>query len=663
MKLKKPRGDVKDVNGLGELLYPERMQPYTICTAGHIDHGKTALVKALTGTDTDRLKEEKARGITIELGYAFLNDNIAFVDVPGHVRFIKNMAAGAAAVDFALLVVAADDGIMPQTREHFDILRLLGISDGVVAVTKCDMADEEWIDLVEADIREMVKGSFLEERPLVRMDSLSGRGVEELRDVLLGLAGKKKRVDGHAVFRLPVDRVFSVKGFGTVVTGSALSGTVSLEDRLTLLPDGQDIRVRGIESQGKSLNRAVGGMRVALNIAPASVEELSRGDILVTPGHLRPTFMLDTSLSILEGAPVSLCQRDRVRVHLGCAEIMARAVILDKDEVHPGETGLVQLRLESMTAAARTDRFVIRRYSPQLTIGGGQVLDANPKKHRKREKEAVLVALNRLRDSGGGALIEGILAEAGYLSWAELVSKSAMPDEEVEDAIADMSVKGRVIELEAKGKRQLISVSLLEKFNAAMTGFLTSYHRENSLRLGAQKGEILRTAARGLPEFIVNRLWKSAIEDDVLKAQGNGMFSLVEFSVQLNAHQGQQLELLEGALKGGRFAPPDSGELAGAIKADEKTAKGLLQVLVDRGVAVAAGGKVFFHADAVQDGIGLLRRAYETKESLSMSEFRQLLDTSRKYALPLINHYDNHGVTLRRNDDRLPGPNLRLPEY
>lgn len=634
------------------------MQPFIICTAGHIDHGKTALVKALTGTDTDRLKEEKERGITIELGYAFLSESIAFVDVPGHERFIKNMAAGAATVDFALLVIAADDGIMPQTREHFDILRLLGIKDGVIAITKCGLAAEDWVDMVAADIEALVAGTFLEGRPILRVDSLSLKGIDALRSALFELSDKKRSVDLGALFRLPVDRVFSVKGFGTVVTGSALSGAVQLEDKLTLLPQGTEVRVRGIETQGKTLTRATGGMRVALNVAPIAVEDISRGDVLVTSGRMQPTFMLDTNLTILESSPIRVRQRERVRVHIGCSEIMARVVLIDKNELGPGESGLAQLRLESMTAARRMDRFVIRRYSPQITIGGGQVLDANPPKHRKRDEDKLVDSLSRLSEAKGTALIEGILVREGLVSFDDLVTKAALSVDEVETEISNLSVDGRLLEMEAKGLRQIVSVSLLERFEKEATAELAVYHQKNPLKVGAKKGEILHRVGKNLPDFVVRQFVDKARERNVIVLKGDDLIALHGFEVKLSDKQRTQLNKTLSALQTGGFTPPDIAALCELLGTDEKSVKGILQLLIDDGKIVGTDGKIYFHIDAVQQGIARLKQAFSSAETLSMSDFRQLLDTTRKYALPLLNYYDNRGITLRKDELRLAGPKL-----
>jgi selenocysteine-specific elongation factor len=634
------------------------MRPVILGTAGHIDHGKTALVKALTGTDTDRLKEEKERGITIELGYAFLTERIAIIDVPGHERFIKNMVAGVATVDFALLVVAADDGIMPQTREHFDILRLLGVEDGAVAITKCALAEEEWIDLVAEEIAEMVAGSFLEGKPLLRVDSLEPRGIDELRQVLLELASRKQDKAPGSVFRLPIDRVFTIKGFGTVVTGSALSGSVSVDDKLELLPRGNLVRVRGIESQGKKERSATAGMRVALNLPQVGVDDLERGDVLATPERLQPTFMLDVECRMLESSPVPLEQRQRVRVHLGTKEVMARAVILDRDELVPGEEGLVQLRLEERTSAQRLDRYVIRRYSPQITIGGGRILDANPRKHRKRHTEEVVGTLRQLGDAKDEQLVLRLLDKERVLTFDDLVTRTGLTAELVEDVVGALGVDGQVIELEAKGARHLCGMGVFDKFEAGLLEALRGFHQKHPLRGGAKRGEILTRFKKELPDFLLRHFVDVALSRLTVKSPGGDLLALYDFEVRLSKKQRAAMDKMEQSLAAGRFQPPDIGALASENLLDEKGARQLAQVLVDQGKAINMEGKIYFHVKIVNEGVELLKKGYARQPELTMSDFRQLVGTTRKYALPLMNYYDSQGYTTRRGDVRVPGSRL-----
>jgi selenocysteine-specific elongation factor len=634
------------------------MQPVIIGTAGHIDHGKTALIKALTGEDTDRLKEEKERGITIELGYAFLNDAIAFIDVPGHERFIKNMVAGATTVDFALLVVAADDGVMPQTREHLDILNLLRIESGVVAITKCDLADEEWVDLVEADIRDLVQGSFLEGKPILRVDGISGRGIESLREALIAMAGTKRAEVGGSIFRMPVDRVFSIKGFGTVVTGSVLSGRVSVDGRLEILPSRLSVRVRGIESHGAVVSEARAGMRAALNLTQVGTTDIARGDVVATPARLVPTYMLDGSLSILKSSPLAIKQRERVRLHIGTKELLARVMVLDGDELMPGETGLVQLRLEEKTAVQRLDRFVVRRYSPPITIGGGEILDANPTKHRKRHASHVISALREIEVSDTGDLLVALLSKAGWLTTVDLVTQSALTEAQVEEEVSALQEAGRVFSIESKGKQLLVSRETFEQFETEMISTLELHHEENPLKMGFRKGEIRSRLKKSLPDPVFDKFLKLAEEAGVINVHEEGIISLHGFEVKLSQKERTAMRALEDALHKGGLRPPDRRQLMSALGLEESIARSLLQFLVDQGIAVNLDGNIYFHSDWVADARAKLEEMFSKTKEVSMSDFRARLDTSRKYAMPLLNHFDNIGVTRRIGDMRQKGPKL-----
>ena len=634
------------------------MQPVIFGTAGHIDHGKTALVKALTGEDTDRLKEEKERGITIELGYAFLDEHIAFIDVPGHERFIKNMVAGAATVDFALLVIAADDGIMPQTREHFEILKLLRIKGGLIVVTKCDLAEEAWIDLVEEELRELVKGSFLEPSPIFRVDALSGQGIDTLKSAIVAKAQTKQPEILGDIFRLPVDRVFSIKGFGTVVTGSVLSGQVRVEDRLELLPSQTPVRVRSIESHGEVVTSARAGMRAALNLPQISVDDIDRGDVVVTPGRLHPTFMLDVSLSMLNSSPVPLKQRDRVRLHVGTKELMARAHLLEKTEISPGENGLVQLRLEERLAAQRLDRFVVRRYSPPITIGGGEILDANPPKHRKRHETEVLDTLRNLVNSETADLLVALISKNNWLALDDVVTQSALTKPQVISELDELKHHGELIDCDIKGKTVYATKRTFDQFQRELVETLESFHFSNPLKLGPKKGEVLGRFKKRFPDALIAHFIGLATQTQVLESHGAGILSVYGFEVQLTKRERAALDTLEQALEQGGFNPPDRNALDKMAGLTEKVTGSLLQLLVDKDQVVNLDGKIYFHKTAIEEAKARVQDVFKERETLTLSDFRVLLDTTRKYAMPLINHFDSTGMTIRNGDVRKKGPRL-----
>jgi len=377
------------------------MKQIILGTAGHIDHGKTSLIKALTGIETDRLKEEKQRGITIELGFAHFNlpggQALGIVDVPGHEKFVKNMVAGATGIDIVALVIAADEGVMPQTKEHLEICQLLKIQHGLVVLTKIDMVESDWLELVKEDVSEYLSETFLSEAPMVEVSSVTGQGMEDLTDVLDKLAQEVPEKEVGHIFRVPVDRVFTMKGFGTVITGTGISGKIRVGDEITIYPQGVSTRIRGLQVHNKEENDVSAGLRTAVNLQGIEKAVIRRGDVLATKDSLRPTYMVDVDLDLLSSAPRKLKNRARVRFHSGTSEIMARVVLLERDEMKPGESCFAQIRLDEPTAVLRGDRYVLRSYSPVRAIGGGEVLNALPGRKKKRFSDAVLAEMKSLQ--------------------------------------------------------------------------------------------------------------------------------------------------------------------------------------------------------------------------------------------------------------------------
>src|SRR5437764_377940 len=392
------------------------MAHFIVGTAGHIDHGKTALVKALTGIDADRLKEEKERGITIDIGFAHLaldsNTTVGFIDVPGHERFIKNMLAGVGGIDLVMLVIAADESVMPQTREHLDICSLLHIQQGFTVLTKIDNVDPDMADLVEMEVREFLKGSFLEPSPILRVSSYTGQGIPQLIETLREFVGKARPKDASDIFRLPVDRCFTMKGFGTVVTGTLIAGKVAKEQEIEILPTERKARVRGIQVHGRAANEALAGQRTALNLQGIEVSQIQRGMVLTIPGLFKPTSMFDCHLELLRSAPNAIETRKRIRFHIGTAELMGYVVLLGQDRLEPGGSAFVQIRLEEPTFALPGDRFIIRQYSPMLTIGGGEILDAALEKHRRTD-QTVIDTLRIFKDGSVDDQLMAVIDEAG----------------------------------------------------------------------------------------------------------------------------------------------------------------------------------------------------------------------------------------------------------
>ncbi|MBM3313796.1 selenocysteine-specific translation elongation factor, partial [candidate division WOR-3 bacterium] len=468
-------------------------------TAGHIDHGKSALVKALTGTDPDRLKEEKERGMTTDLGFAFLGADITIIDVPGHERFVRHMLAGASTIDFVVLVVAADDGVMPQTREHFEICRLMGIRKGLVAINKADLVDEEWLDLVRLDVAEMVKGSFLEGAPMPAVSALAGSGVSELRQKIVELAHQVEAKPDRGVFRMPVDRCFSMKGFGTVVAGTVLSGQVKVGDTLELLPRKRETRVRGIQRHNQALTSLGLGERAALNLQGLEREAVMRGNVLATPGYYQPTTNFNATLYLLQSGEKPLKHLASLKLHVGTAEVMCRVALLDKKELAPGQDALVQVRTEEPVVCDWNDHYVVRTYAPQQTIGGGVVLEANPDKERRFDEEAVK-RLAALRTGDAGSVLEQYLLK--HRLDAKTLTQSAkdlaLTDADANRMLEHLLLSRRVRRLTFEGKEFLVHETMLAEARSAVLNALERFHKDNPLRLGLKRPELRTKAAAGL---------------------------------------------------------------------------------------------------------------------------------------------------------------------
>jgi selenocysteine-specific elongation factor len=481
------------------------MKQVVMGTAGHIDHGKTQLIKTLTGIDTDRLKEEKERGITIDLGFAhlrFANDTeVGVIDVPGHERFVRNMLAGVGGIDLVMLVIAADEGVMPQTREHLAICQLLRIKDGLVALTKTDLVDEDWLGLVTEDTHAFLKGTFLEGKPIVPVSAKTGQGIDELKQVLQTLVADVPPKQLAGKFRLPIDRVFTIRGFGTVVTGTLFSGSIRVEDRVEIYPKGIEVKVRGLQVHNESVPEAIAGQRTAINLQGIEKVELERGDVLGRPGEFSPTFMLDAFLQHLPDAPRPLRHRARVRLHLGTSELMGRVILLDRDALAPGEEAYVQYRLEAPAIALPHDRYVIRSYSPVQTIGGGVLLDVQPAKHR-RGAAGLGTHFQLLASGAPEAIIAHHLKQAGHagLRVLEFLPRTELPEMRLRQVAAALRQSGQARAVNADLGWYLHTEAFTALINE-LRNHLANYHRENPLKPNISIEE-LRAKVRGLGERV-----------------------------------------------------------------------------------------------------------------------------------------------------------------
>ena len=636
------------------------MKSIVVGTAGHIDHGKSALVCALTGTDPDRLKEEKARGITIDLGFAHLalgDLNVAFVDVPGHERFVKNMLAGVGGIDMVVLVVAADESVMPQTREHFDICKLLRIPSGIVAITKSDLADEDTRELTALEVRELVAGSFLEHAPVVAISVRSGEGLDELRAALsTAAAAARVRTDAGPV-RLPIDRVFSVKGFGTVVTGTLVSGRIRPDDRLSILPAGagsKGIAVRGVQVHGSKRDEAVAGQRAAINLAGVEVADIQRGQVLITPAAFEATRVADATLELLPGAR-PLRHGTRVRFHQGTAEIIGRVAVIgppagtSAPSIAPGGQGFVRLRLERPAVLTRHDRYILRAYSPPLTIAGGRILDPVPPRTAIRSAAALERARQLAAEANETAAISRMIDEAGVRAFrvSSLVSRAGINPQDVErmcDELAASGLIGRVGDV-------LVSTRILQQLQAGILALLDEHHRAAPLSEGIPREEVRERLFRRGPAAVFDR-----VVDELAAARklaGGGRLALARHQVTLSDDESRAAGAIEKALLAAALTPPDVGTLAADARIDRPLADRMIQLLVKQKRVVKVD-VLYFHADtlrALKERVATLKADGGTK--IDVSTFKERFGVTRKFAIPLLEYLDRERVTRRVGDARL----------
>ena len=621
--------------------------------AGHIDHGKTALVKALTGIETDTLPEEQDRGVTIDIGFAYWKDNVTIIDVPGHERFVKNMVTGVCTVDLALFVVAADDGVMPQTREHLGILNLLGVSRGIVVLTKADLVEEEWLELVTEELGDLFTGTFLEDAPIVPVSSITGLGIDDLRSLVEDAIGEIKERPDRGIFRLPVDRVFSVQGFGTVVTGTVISGSVKARDEIELLPAGKMVRVRGVQTHGQDVDEAFVGARAALNINGAEVDEITRGDILAQAGYFQSTFMIDARLHLLPDAPSVVKNRTRVHLHLGPREVLARVILLEGDELRPGESGLVQLRLEEAGVAARGDRFVIRRYSPVQTLGGGVILDPQPVKHR-RFKEDVIAGLADLERDDPTDVLRARLKAAGLepRTVHVLAAEMGLADADIETRLNVLIDAEDVMSFSVSGRDYFAHQNSWEKLKADIEAALTKYHESNPLRQGARREELRALVggrvAREFFDYGVSHLGETGV---IVSA--DSLLRLDSHSISLSAEQEQVRNQILPLLKEGGASPTDLKALPDALGQDAKVVQDVVAGMQAMGDLVRMDETLLFDLDVIAQVEEKLVAYFETQDEIDVGTFRDLVGTTRKYAVPMLNYFDTKGTTIRQGDVRV----------
>ncbi|MEW6211418.1 MAG: selenocysteine-specific translation elongation factor [Acidobacteriota bacterium] len=629
-------------------------------TAGHIDHGKTALVKALTGIDADRLKEEKQRGITIDIGFADLaidDFRFGFVDVPGHERFVKNMLAGAHGIDLVMLVVAADESIMPQTREHFDICRLLQVKSGLVALTKSDMVDEELLELAHAEVEDFIRGSFLEGAPVIPVSSRTGAGIEDLKRALTLLAQSIESKAASAVARLPIDRAFSIKGFGTVVTGTLIAGEIKVGDDLEILPAGIKARVRNVQVHGHDTETAIAGQRTAINLQGINIDQAQRGSVLAPAGRLRATSMIDARLDLLPSSARPLLQRARVRFHHQTAEVMARVVLLgaSRDEaalpLDPGGSRIVQFRLEEPITALPGDRFIIRSYSPQITIGGGGVIDALAEKHRPSDTKATarLELLEKADPTERAAIFIEMASHRGMTA-SELAARTGATDEQIADFARRLTASHRAMEV-SSAPLILISTESSRELALRVVGLLEEHHRRQPLSLGVAREEVRERVFGDARVEVFRSVIARIVEEGKVAAERDSL-RLASHKPALSSAETQAKQALEAAFRAARFQAQTLEETATGLKISLELARKLYNLLAAE-KKIQRVGDMVFHADSLEELKERVRARKSVSPKMDVAVFKEITGgLTRKHAIPLLEYLDRERVTRRVGNER-----------
>jgi selenocysteine-specific elongation factor len=625
-----------------------------IGTAGHIDHGKSTLVEALTGTHPDRLAEEKRRGITIDLGFAFLEENgvrFGFVDVPGHERFVSNMLAGAAGIDVLLLVIAADESIKPQTREHFDICRLLGVKRGVVALTKSDMVDGETLELVRLEAEDFLRGSFLENAPIVPVSAKTGAGLSELKRALSEAATNASVKDAAQYFRLPIDRAFAMKGFGSVVTGTLISGSVGPGDEVELFPGGERLRVRGVQSGGKAVERATPGQRTAVNLAGIEHTALKRGMVLAVPGKFRKTRRIDVRLELLPSAR-KMKQRARVHFHAGTAETIAEVFFHGEKELPPGASAVANLKLQDEVLVLPGDRFIVRQFSPVVTIGGGAVLDPLARRPMLRDtgRTAFLETLER---QNGEETLAAMTARALLgLGDEEIVARTGWTEKEIQGAVAKLHGTGRVRMVSAE-PLVLVSGKLFEEVRKKITEKVERFQKDNPLLLGISRVDLRAS----LGKRVRSETFRAALEElaalKKLDAQGE-LVKKAGSEIALLPEEAKAKEQIEAAFASAGLAVPSVKEVLAKLTVEAKRAEKLLQILLREKNLVRVSPELVFHRQALaqlKEQLSAYKKA--NGDRISVPAFKELTGITRKYAIPLLEYLDRDHVTRRVGEERV----------
>ncbi len=632
------------------------MKRVVLGTAGHIDHGKTTLIKALTGVDCDRLKEEKERGITIELGFTYMvlpsGLKISIVDVPGHEKFVRHMVAGATGIDLVVLIIAADEGIMPQTREHLDICKLLRVKKGLIALTKTDLVEKDWLDLVKEETREFVKGTFLEGAAIVPVSSTTGEGIPDLVAEIDRLAQAVEERSSEGLFRLPIDRIFTMKGFGTVITGTIIAGKISVGDSVEVIPKGLEAKVRGIQAHGEAVESATAGLRAGINLQGLEKAVIDRGNVIVRAQSLKPTALLDVVFHLLPGTAKPFKHRTQVRVHVGTVEVLGRAILLNQEEIKPGEEAYLQLRLEEPVTALPGDRFVIRSYSPVFTIGGGEVLDAFPSRHKRlspQVKEDMAVLEKGSEEEK--VKLRLLKAGAGGLSWADLVMRSNQLPSKLRSLVDSLASKGGILRFDGERLRYL-HPQVMADLKRFTLDYLKESHQKNPLQAGAMKEELKSKLPPQVDPRLFNHLLSILTEEKKIALEKETV-RLSSHTISLKEEEKDLRKKIVVLFSRTKLQPPTVKETLVELGVSESELKPVLQLLTKENLLVKVKEDLYFHRQALEELEGKVVDFLRRNKEMTPPQFKDISQVSRKFAIPLLEHFDGKKLTMRIGDKRV----------
>ena len=636
------------------IMNTHRVEHIIIGTAGHIDHGKTSLVKALTGIDADRLPEEKQRGMTIDLGFAYIdldgNQRVSIIDVPGHERFVKNMLAGATSIDLVLFVIAADDGIMPQTVEHLEIINLLGIKYGLIALTKKDLVTNDLLEVVKEDIKKLLSNTTLESAPIIPVSVVTGEGIEVCRNTIKELIGRIKTHENNRIFRMAIDRSFTISGYGCVVTGPILGGQISVDDEVEILPIKKPLRIRGIEITGERVNTAFAGQRAAINLSGIKSTEIKRGYELSIPGYLQPVNIVDAALKLIKNARNPLKNGSRIRFHINTSEVIGRVVLLDRDILKPEDTSFVQFLLESAITVERDDHFIIRSYSPAYTIGGGKILRYNETR-LKRFKDELLKPLNTLAIGNLFDIVEQVylnntnnhLTTEDISRWANIHPVTA------ENIISELIKKKLLLKYNIDGKLPVFHSKVISLLKERILKMIEAFHKENPLKTGIEETYIKALLGKDIDSLLIAASLNDLKKEKVINIIDNKL-SLSNFRIKITTQESDITNRIEDLYLKAGFTPPPAEEVSTKFGSNSNS---YVSLLLEQKKLIKVEGDLYFHAISVDKLKEIIKIFINSHGSITVAQFRDLTKTSRKYAVPLLEYFDAIHFTKRTGDVRI----------